>query len=181
MTDSLAVGPDAQVNALLSQLRTASDLEGEIGSGTTDLKAGIKLHPDPALQMAGHWSSPEGRIVELRTEPSQQGDWFGLHVPLAAGDLSRHGMIGFACRAAADELLLSRVCIRSGTEVGGGYQDFFFDKHLITELDPGLHLDATLIHGQRDLPVWAPWREMVLFLPTAPMTMSIVDLRVFIL
>jgi len=179
MADSLRIGPDAQINEKRSSLRNSVEQSGDIGDDATQIAAGIKVLADPALKMGGSWSSPEGRLVELSLRPEAEGEWLALHIDLPTRDLAPFGMLGIAARVAAKEMRLMRACLRSGTE--SGFVDCFFDKHLMAQVSPRLHLDVIAFSPRDDLPLWAPWREVVLFLPTEASDLSLIDLRVFIL
>ena len=87
-------------------------------------------------------------------------------------------MVGFAARIAAPEILVARACLRSGTEEG--FVDCFFDKHLLFRPEEASHVDALPVHHRADLPLRAPWRELILFLPTDDFRLSLIDLRVFV-
>lgn len=177
MIDSIALGGDGQANHTLAVLR-ADRLKGNL---QTDLRflPGLELHADPALAVSGRFTSPEGRLLELdlKTGPAP-GGWIGLHLSLPVNDLRKAGVIGFAARFAAPEIQVVRACLRSG--VPGGFEDCFFDKHLLLRAEEASHVDALSVHHRERLPLRAPWRELVLFLPTRDFRLSLIDLRVFV-
>lgn len=177
MVDNLALGADGQANHTLTTFRNDS-FEGPLASDVTFLP-GFKLNADPALEVSGSYHSPKGRLLELdiRTGPNP-GGWIGLHLDLPAQDLGHAGVLGFAARIAAPEIQVARVCLRSGTK--DGFEDCFFDKHLLLRSEEASHVDALSIAHRTGLPVTAPWRELVLFLPTRAAQLSLIDLRVFI-
>jgi hypothetical protein len=175
MTDSIRIGPDAHSNSLLAQLREGQS-EGEIGN-EVDFLPGVILRADPALGISGRYSSPAGRLLDLEVSCAEAGDWFALHVNLPAHDLGECGVIGFACRGSAATVEVIRPCLRSGT--ANGFVDCFFDKHVLMQPEERTHLDALAVHHREALPVTAPWRELVLFLPTKGFRLSLGDLRVF--
>jgi hypothetical protein len=102
----------------------------------------------------------------------------GLHLDLPAKDLRQAGVLGFGARFAAPEIMVARVCLRSGTK--SGFEDCFFDKHMLLRPEEASHIDALSIHHRADLPVQAPWRELIIFMPTRAFQASLIDLRVFI-
>lgn len=176
MVDSIAIGADGQANHTLSVLRAKSS-EGPLTSDVSFLP-GLRLNADPALELSGNYRSPEGQLLEFdaATGPNP-GDWVALHLDIPVDDLGPLGLIGFAARIAAPEIFVVRACLRSGIQ--DGFQDCFFDKHLLFRSEEASHLDA-LPTGQRaNLPARAPWRELVLFLPTRAFQLSLIDLRVF--
>lgn len=104
------------------------------------------------------------------------GDWAGLHIALPRPDLADLTYVGFACRTASPTPLMLRACLRSGL-LEGGFVDSFFDKHILTSELPHSHLDMLYLDAQPDLPLVAPWRELVLFLPCRPFRLSLVHLH----
>lgn len=176
MTDNIALGPDGQVNHVLTLLRNGA-AEGDLQENVVFMP-GIELHADPALGLSGSYRSPEGRILEFDARMEAPGGWCGLHLTLPATDLRRYGVLGFACRSSAPDLHMVRACIRSGRE--DGFEDCFFDKHILIRPEEATHVDALSVHHQDRLPMEAPWREFVLFLPVESFRLSLIDLRVFL-
>lgn len=177
MVDNIALGADGQANHTLSVLRGGS-FEGTLETDVSFLP-GLKLNADPALELSGSYHSPAGRLLEFdaKTGPNP-GGWIGLHLDVPASDLGHAGVIGFAARFAAPEIMVARVCLRSGTE--NGFEDCFFDKHLLLRAEEASHVDALSVNHSAALPVYAPWRELVVFLPNRAFQLSLIDLRVFI-
>ena len=154
---------------LCPELTTFHDriTEGTLESDTVALAPGIALRADPRLGLRGRYSSPAGRFLELEAAPDTgPGDWVGLHVALPLCDLSQIRYVGFVCRHAASEQWMLRSCLRSGLDGGDGFVDCFFDKHILTGTHPRTHTDVMFTDAVPDLPIRAPWRELVLFLPT---------------
>lgn len=177
MVDNIAPGADGQANHTLSVLRGGT-FEGPLASDVSFLP-GLKLNADPALELSGTYHSPAGRLLEFdaKTGPNP-GGWVGLHLDVPAEDLRNAGVIGFAARFAAPEIMVARVCLRSGIE--NGFEDCFFDKHLLLRSEEASHVDALPVHHREALPERAPWRELVIFLPNRAFQLSLIDLRVFI-
>lgn len=177
MPDSITPGGDGQANHTLAVLRDDSR-EGSLTSDMA-LLPGLMLHADPALALSGTFQSPKGLILELDARAgSTAGQWFGLHVSLPAGDLAGKGLVGFATRVSAPEIMVMRACLRSGTP--GGFVDCFFDKHVLARPEETSHLDALPVQYRDQIPRHAPWRELVFFLPTTDFRLSLIDLRTFI-
>ena len=176
MTDSIALGPDGQVNHALAILRQETR-EGNLEQDMMFLP-GIEWHVDPALELRGHYASLEGRILEIDSQPQAQGGWNALHLSLPAGDLRPYGVCGFALRGSSPEFQVVRACLRSGVE--SGFEDCFFDKHILVRPEESSHVDALPALSQSRLPLEAPWRELILFFPVVPFQMSLIDLRVFL-
>ena len=176
MTDSIALGPDGYVNHTLAVLRGGTS-SGDL-TQSVEFMPGVQMHADPEMNMAGRYDSPNGRMLELQARPERDGAWNGLHLAFPASDLGPHGALGFVMRASAAEQHVIRACIRSGTE--DGFQDCFFDKHILLRAEESSHVDALAVHQRTDLPLHAPWRELILFLPATAFTMSIHDFRVFL-
>lgn len=145
------------------------------------LALGITLHLDPDAQMTGHWSSPEGRLIEMQTQVARPGAWFGLHIrlPDAALDLGPLRWIGVTARTSAQHAIGIRVGLRSG-RAEGGFQDDFFGRHMLSQPRQSDHHDLLCPADLPDLPRKAPWRELVLFLPpAAPLHWALHDLRIY--
>lgn len=177
MTDSITPGADGQANHTLAVLREATR-EGSLASDV-DFLPGLALHADPALELSGSFTSPKGRILEFdaRTGPNP-GNWLGLHLALPASDLRQIGVVGFVARLSAPEIMVMRACLRSGTP--DGFVDCFFEKHLMVRPEEASHLDALPVQYRDQIPMQAPWRELIFFLPTHDFRLSLIDLRLFI-
>ncbi len=176
MTDSIALGPDGQVNHTLAVLR--NDTSAGALSQDVTFMPGVVLHSDPKLGLAGRYNSPEGRLLEIDAQPTGGGGWNALHIALPARDLRPYGALGFVMRSAAPEMLAIRACLRSGDETR--FEDCFFDKHILIRPEESSHVDALPVRHRAHLPPEAGWREIVLFLPTHAFRLSLIDLRVFL-
>lgn len=142
--------------------------------------SGITLRPDPAGKYLGTWSSPRGRLLEIDMTPQHPGAWLGLHVPWPIPHLSALGWIGFAARSSARNIMAIRACLRSGTE--SGFQDQFFPVDIVSDCAATDHFDLISPRHLPDLPLQAPWRELVFFLPPAkPFRWALQDLRLITL
>lgn len=160
----------------LGTLRRTS-LSGEIVP-EEEILPGLRFVTDPAAGMRGHFSSPRNRLFEISVTHERPARWFGLHLRLDIEDLSDLGVIGFAARVAAPHALSVAPCIRSGTNEG--FVDCFYSRQVAALPRPLLHLDALETDGRHvGLPEAAPWRELVLFLPTKDFRLDLHDLRVF--
>lgn len=175
MVDSIALGPDGQVNHALTILRNDSR-EGALETHVHFLH-GVDLRADPALDLKGQYRSAEGALLELEMHPHGQGDWCALHLVFPAPDLRGHGVLGFALRGAAAQMQVLRACLRSGTPEG--FVDCFFDKHVLLHAEESSHVDALPVGHRETLPLEASWRELILFLPPKECDLSLIDLRVF--
>lgn len=174
--DNIALGADGQANHLLALLRSQSG-KGSL-AGDTEFLPGLFLNADPALELRGQYRSPPGQLLELEVETGPRpGGWVALHLSLPVQDIRNLGVIGFAARGHAPEMTLLRACLRSGT--GAGFVDCFFDKHILLRPEEASHIDALPLRHREGLPERAPWRELVLFLPTRAFQLVLCDLRVF--
>lgn len=177
MTDSMTPGADGQANHALAVMREGT-YDGVL-TQDVDFLPGLALHADPALALSGSFTSPQGRILDIDAHMGPKpGNWLGLHVSLPAHDLRQTGVLGFAARISAPEIMVVRACLRSGA--ADGFVDCFFDKHLMLRPEEASHLDALPLHYRDQIPMQAPWRELVLFLPTHDFRLSLIDLRTFI-
>ncbi|WP_027256083.1 hypothetical protein [Leisingera aquimarina] len=159
---------------------TASRQDGPLQAERTNLAPGMFLDADPALQMAGRYSSAAGAFLDLHAAPSGRGGWFGLHLALELPPLQEISYLGLACRAAAPEQLMLRPCLRTGLE-GGGFSDCFFDRHILAAGRAHSHTDALYLDSRPELPLSAPWHELVLFLPCQAFDLSLMHLHLFAL
>jgi len=176
MTNSIALGPDGQVNHTLSVLRNESR-KGALAKHVP-LLPGVDLHIDPALRIAGRYSSPKGRLLEIDARPTREGSWAAFHVALPVRDLRTYGALGFVLRGTAPDMQVIRACVRSG--IKDGFADCFFDKHVLLRSEESSHVDALSVQDRPNLPDISDWRELVLFLPTRAFRASLIDLRVFL-
>lgn len=176
MTENIATGPDANLNYALQILRQGQ-AAGAV-SDDTEIQPGISLHADPDLRVGGEWRSPSGRLLELEVTADGSGQWIGLHLDMGPLDLSEVGILGLACRSTAPSIEALNICIRSG-RAEGGFIDCFFPKRLLSHPEPSSHLDALQVSTQKNLPVIAPWRQLVLFLPRHAFRWDLQDLRLF--
>lgn len=167
--------PSRDPSSGLAALRdgiTSGDLAERI-----DFAPGVALIADPPLGIGGTWHSPAGRLLELDIAMSGAGDWIALHLALDLPDLSGIAFVGLGCTGAGPEQKIIRPCLRSGLDEGG-FVDCFLDRHILVQTDPVPHVDALHVPTCRTLPETAPWRELLLFLPTEPLRWHLHDLRI---
>ena len=174
--DNQALAPDRQANQTLAALRASRD-SGPL-TGETVFLPGLTLHADPTLRISGSYTSPTGRLLDITAHMAGDGNWCGLHIALPANDLTQYAMVGFAARFSAGHTQVARACLRSGVE--DGFVDHFFDKHLLLRPQEASHLDALSVHHSQNVPLQAPWREVIVFLPTQDFQVSLIDLRIFV-
>ncbi|WP_432257129.1 hypothetical protein [Limimaricola sp. AA108-03] len=168
--------PAALAQQSLERLR-ASTASGEIVP-EAEIVPGVRFVPDPDAGMRGRFSSPAGRLLELEITHERPARWCGLHIKLGIEDLFGLGVVGLAARFGAPHALAVAPCLRSGT--GTGFSDCFFQKQVAALPRPLMHLDALETDGRHEtLPSTAPWREIVLFLPTNSFRLDLHDLRIF--
>lgn len=142
---------------------------------------GLVFRIDPEARISGHWHSPRGRLLELRTTVDRPGAWLGLHLTLPPFDLTGITWLGFAARSAADPAQVARACLRSGLDAGG-FRDDFFPRDLLSHGFETDHVDLLAPDHHPDLPRKAPWREFVLFLPPVrDIRWTLHSLRLFVL
>jgi len=150
-------------------------------SHAMDLAPGVSLRADPASTITGHWSRPAGRLVEIATHVTRPGGWFGLHVTIPLPDLTGLTWIGLILRSSATPAAAIWPCLRSG-RADGGFHDLFFARHVLSRSRESDHHDIIPLSWHPDLPLQAPWREVILFLPPAEDThLMLHDLRIFVL
>jgi hypothetical protein len=170
--------PDRTLNLPLDRLR-ASVLAGGDIAGAAPVP-GVQFHADPQARIAGRWTSPRARLLEVDTTVDTPGDWFALHIDLPLADLSGVAFLGFVARTAAARAMVTRACLRSGLPEGG-FTDTFFDRHILSQPGEGDHVDLLAPDRRPDLPQSAPWREFILFLPPVQdIRWALHDLRLFV-
>lgn len=170
--------PSAALAQQSLEMLRASTASGEIVP-EAEIVPGVRFVPDPDAGMRGRFSSPPGRLLEIEISHERPARWCGLHIRLDMGDLSGLGILGLAARFAAPHALAIAPCLRSGTDTG--FLDCFFQKQVAALPRPLMHLDALETDGRHvGLPQSAPWREMVLFLPTSSFRLDLHDLRIFL-
>ncbi|KAA8610029.1 hypothetical protein [Salipiger aestuarii] len=175
MTDSITIGADGQANQTLDLLR-AEQRTGELGT-EAGILPGLGFHADPELNLSGSWTTEPGRLLDIQADVPGIGGWAGLHLSLPIASTRGRGIIGFAARLQAPEIFVARACLRSGRE--GGFVDCFFEKHLLFTPDETSHVDVLQIAHRDTIPEEAPWRDLILFLPTESFRLSLIDWRVF--
>ena len=146
----------------------------------TELAPGIWLHTDPEAALSGTWSSPRGRLCEMGLALERPGRFLGLHVALPPFEADAVTWLGLACRAHAGRPIALRPCLRSGTETG--FVDNFFDRHLLARRAEADHHGILALERHPDLPPIAPWRELIMFLPSGEsLSLALHELRIFAL
>lgn len=178
MIKNLIPSADGQTNYALAVLRgrkAGGPLRPEIR-----LVPGITFQADERLALEGTFSSPAGRILELDvTKADPSGAWCTLSLDLPLRELGEVENIGFIARILAADLHLVSVCLRSEHE--GGFVDCFFEKRLLFCEQEATHMDVLSPQLRAEVPKTAKWRQLVFFLPTETMQLSVHDLRVFVL
>lgn len=139
----------------------------------------IWWHIDPSIEALGTWESPRDRMLEVTTTLTTPGHFCALHlrVPFNPGD---YAYFGFVARTASDRALTTRVCLRTGTDTG--HHDLFFPRDILSQQGQTDHIDMLAPAQIPDLPRYAPWRELILFLPSRrSLTWGLHDLRLIAL
>ena len=146
----------------------------------TEMAPGVWLYTDPEADLSGEWASPRGRLCEIGITLARPGRWLGLHVALPPFEADAVTWLGFALRVHAARALALRPCLRSGTEEG--FVDTFFDRHALARTAETDHQAFLAPDRHPDLPATAPWRELILFLPSGEsLSLALHDLRIFAL
>ncbi|EAR49449.1 hypothetical protein OG2516_18845 [Oceanicola granulosus HTCC2516] len=176
MLRRVRIPPETSANLCLARLRRA-ERGGALDAPDLRLGPKIWLHADPSLAPEGTWRSPRGRLLDLVARPTGPGGWFALHVGFPLPSLAGRGLVGFALRGAAPRPLLLRAALRSGQ--AEGFTDAFFERSVMLRPESATHVDALFVAERTDIPERAGFRELVLFLPLADVTLSLHDLRLF--
>lgn len=172
------MAPDQALNSRLAAWRgkaRAGRLESHVA-----LTEEMSLQADPALQLRGSYSAGKDSFLTLKAEMPGAGSWFALHISLPPDTAAQpFGLLGYAARFRSEETHVISVALRSGQEAG--FVDCFFDKHLLMRPEEACAHDALTPGAQRELPAYAPWRELVFFFPLKACRISLLDLRVITL
>jgi hypothetical protein len=129
---------------------------------------------DTALQ----WSSPRDRLLEVTGTVTAPADWLVLRLTLDLPDMADLAGVGLWLRGAADPALTLRAVLRSGQ--GDGHLDATQDRQILCHATASDHSILWLRDTTPNLPVTAPWRELLLFLPAyRAITLSLHAMRIF--
>lgn len=181
MTDKMPRGPHVGLDHLLNPLRSAHHAPeplfiGPDGAAITDqpLPGGVMLRVAPG-RITGHWASPRGRLLELKTTVQSPRPRLGLHLPLTQADFVDTTWLCLALRSSAAGALGFHACLRSGLE-GGGFRDDFFPRAILAQPREADHVDMLGMARLPGLP-WRARRELVLFLPATDGHLALHELR----
>lgn len=162
----LSRGVFAPDPALPLETLRGSQHAGGVLDDVTALVPGLSLRRDPEGAISGNWRSPARRLLDLETQVTRPGAWLALHLSLPLTDLRGVAWFGLVARSAADRALVVRPCLRSG-HATGGFHDQFFARHMLSQPAETDHHDLIAPDRIPGLPMVAPWRELILFLPPA--------------
>ncbi len=165
----------ADLNRSPARLRDTAS-QGALGD-VTKFRGGAVLRADPGIGLTGNYNSPKGRLLELDVSMKKTGSWVGLHLPIRLKDTSNNGVLGFSCIGYAPEVCALRVCLRS--RFSENFVDCFFQKHVLLHEIDSMHVDAISLQPREHVPEICKRRELVVFLPSSPFRLSLIDFRVF--
>lgn len=173
---NLHIGPDAQINHTIGQLRTTPDA----GSLSDQAKPvpGSYFGIDTEGTVTGRWTSGGEQLLNLGYSVQKTPRWLALHLAVGMVDLSDFAVFGVACKSRAPEAMTYRLCLRSASP--DGFVDAFLPKHVVAFAQASTHIDALALDGNRNVPAEAEWRELILFFPPQTSNLDLIDLRVFI-
>lgn len=161
--DEARGGLDPALATLRSTVQPGGPLGTPEAPHETRLPGGLLLHADPEGLHEGRWSSPSGRLLELTVEARRPGRWLALHVPLEPWEPTGTLWVALLLRATAYPATVLRPALRRGR--AEGFEDLFGERHLLAQ---GREGDGAVLWPLDRLGAEpGPWREMVLFLPSA--------------
>ena len=176
MTRRPAPPDSALLNAPLTALTALPGPRGTLADALP--VAGLRLSVDPQAQMTLDWSSPSGRLLDLTGTVTRPGRWCALRLALDLPDMGAIAGLGLWLRSAAEPALVTRACLRSGTE--DGHVDCHFEREILSHAAASDHLAVMMTDRTPALPVRAPWRELLLLLPpTRDVRLALHAMRVF--
>jgi hypothetical protein len=176
MAQAIDQTPDSHLAATLTALRGLT-FDGFVAD-TQHLVPGVFFSLDPEGKTAVHVDSLPGNLLAMRVEVERPGRWLSLNMGVGDANLAGCRIVSFACKSDARTGTQFRVCLRSG--VAGGYRDAFFPKTVICGAGTSIHMDV-LDLTKHDVPIDAPWREIVIFFEPYSMALTLQDFRLTIL
>lgn len=163
------------VNERIAELM-ARNTQGNVPIGR-DLGAGIRMDQDPQQERSLQICSPAGSVVHLQATQNSDSRWTALHFKLGGLDLSGIDVLGVVVQSQSRRsTALSRIALRSGNQ--HQFRDFFFEKHLASVQDGGLHIDICRLDDlEHQIPIAAEWRELIIFFPEKELDLTISKVR----
>jgi len=175
MEHNVDFGAEAQVNHSLAVLR-ALDIDASVASDECFVP-GVFVSVDSESDTQVQVTSNPGELLTLGLTTTKPGRWLSLNIEMGAFDLTHRDILGFMCKTTAENTLTFRVGLRSGTEQDFG--DAFFGKRVISYNTESTHADLIKLVERDDVPIQAPWRQLVLFFPPDLQRIQITDLALF--
>jgi len=175
MDEFLRVDQVSEMNRAISSIIDRK-LSGSISSGEI-LAPGLWLSFESDGPVVGSFETFPGMMISIKMNPSGKGISGAFHVALGESDLAEKYYLGFVARIQSPNACSFRVCLRSGS--GFGFEDQYFYKPVISVSDPVAHLDVIPILNTHSVPLWAPWRELLLSFECRSIEFSLLDLRIF--
>ncbi len=177
VSEVFADAPEAQLLQSLSALRALNFVGPAVGS--QHLVPGIFFSIDPEARDSVEVACGQGALLSIRLAVEGKGRWLSLNLGLGPVDLSQRQVIGFACKTDANGPVSFRVSVRSGIE--GGFRDAFFPKTVRADTETSVHLDVMEMQDHPNIPVVAPWRELVVFFERQNAEIVLRDFRLIII
>jgi hypothetical protein len=170
------LGADAQITHQLSLFRTNSN-KVKLTDGE-EIFPGVTLRIDPQGDIRGEIETGGEALFRISYKVVKPPRWVGLHFAMGAVDLPRGSVLGLVCKSSAAQAQTFRSCLRSGAVEG--FVDTFLPKHIVAYAKASTHLDILDLATQEDVSTKAPWRELILFFPALPTTITVHDMRFFV-
>jgi hypothetical protein len=177
MANDPILSPDGPLTITLANLRGLNYV-GPAASGQ-NIVPGVFFSLDPETDNTVQVTSRSGELMDIRMEVARPGRWLALNLVVGGADLAGRKIVGFACTSDAREPTTFRVCLRSGTE--GGHRDLFFPKTVMTDATTSLHLDVLELGSHPNIPVKAPWRDLVIFFQCKSAEIALRDFRLIVI
>lgn len=186
MVDNLNVSQDSHINHAIEVAKQIEN-SGKI-QNRKEIAPGIYFSIDTEANIDGEFTSGNGKIIDLKyfnvSEPVHGKNitprWIAIHFRLGEVTLNNKSAIGVIVKSEAPNAVTMRACLRSGTQEN--FQDEFFSKYIVAYQNTSTHLDIIKIE---DLPEECPLkkieRDLILFLPPFDASLTITDLRAFII
>jgi len=185
MVDSLNVSQDSHINHIV-ELSKKTNNSGKIHNNAK-ISADIYFSVDTDANVSGEFTSGDGKVVSIRYYNSSESihgnkiipRWIAVHFRLGEISLKNKTAIGVVIKSEAPTAVTMRACLRSGS--GGTFLDEFFSKHIVSYQNSSTHLDILKIEDfPEQFPLEKADRDLILFLPPQDSSLTISDLRVFI-
>ncbi len=179
----------AETSVEATAVPSVEDLKARIAAlGALDRTSTVPVGEEfvPGIRMDQDWdnareitaTSPADRLLRVRASENEASRWTSVHMVLGPLNLNTIDLLGVVIHSQSAECAtVSRVCLRSGN--GNKFRDYFFDKHLVSTTEAGVHIDMCRLGDVPEIPRTAEWRDLMIFFSNKEIDISLTKLSVF--